>query len=129
MTTWGVQLNTLEQRAAEHDKFSKDLANQLAEPVARLQQRCEELRKQHSDYAAKLEKERDGQYSDLKKDKAKYDSVCDDVEKRRKKIDSSFDMGKSKAQNAYQQYQQDMYNSKVIPPASTIRGRGLTYAC
>lgn len=119
MTTWGVQLTTLEQRAAEHDKFSRDLTTQLAEPIARLQQRCEELRKQHSDYAAKLEKERDAQYTDLKKDKTRYDSVCEDVEKRRKKIDSSFDMSKSKAQNAFTQSQQDMYNAKVL---SLLRG-------
>jgi len=113
MTTWGVQLSTLEQRAAEHDRFSKDLSFQLVEPVTKLQQQCEELRKQHSDYAAKLEKERDGQYGELKKDKVKYDEVCETVEKRRKKIESSFDSGKSKAQNAYQQHQQDMYNAKV----------------
>jgi len=113
MTTWGVQLSTLEQRAAEHDRFSKDLSSQLVEPVNRLQERCEQLRKQHSDYAAKLEKERDGQYGELKKDKAKYDEVCETVEKRRKKIESSFDSSKAKAQNAYQQHQQDMYNAKV----------------
>lgn len=115
MTTWGVQLSTLEQRAAEHDKFAKDLSFQLAQPVQKLQQRCEELRKQHSEYAAQLEKERDGQYGDLRKEKAKYDEVCETVEKRRKKIESSFDSSKSKAQNAYQQHQQDMYNAKVEP--------------
>lgn len=113
MTTWGVQLSTLEQRAAEHDKFAKDLSFHLADPVAKLQARCEDLRKQHSDYAAKLEKERDGSYADLRKEKGKYDSVCEDAEKRRKKIESSFDSSKSKAQNAYTQSQQDMYNAKV----------------
>jgi chromosome segregation ATPase len=116
MTTWGVQLTTLEQRAAEHEKYARDLTTQLADPVSRLQQRCEELRKQHSDYAAKLEKEKESQYGDLKKEKGKYDDVCEIVEKRRKKIESSYDSSKSKAQNAYQQQQQDMYNAKVCRP-------------
>ncbi|KAH0261226.1 hypothetical protein KCU71_g20826, partial [Aureobasidium melanogenum] len=64
------------------------------------------------DYAAKLEKERDNTYADLRKTKTKYDSVCQDVEKSRKKIDSSFDHGKTKAQAAYVQIQADMRNTK-----------------
>ncbi len=49
--------------------------------------RYEELRKQHADYAAKLEKERDNAYGDLKKTKGRYDSVCQEVENRRKKTE------------------------------------------
>ncbi|KAK5172464.1 hypothetical protein LTR04_003962 [Oleoguttula sp. CCFEE 6159] len=112
MTTWSVQLNTLESRAAEHDRFSAQLLSNLAEPLKTLGARYEELRKHHAEYAAKLEKERDSSYAELKKTKGRYDSVCQEVENRRKKIDSSFDHGKTKAQNAYQQQQSDMRNVK-----------------
>ena len=112
MTTWGVQLSTLEGRAAEHDKFSAQLMSSLAEPLKNLAARYEDLRKQHAEYAAKLEKERDGCFADLKKTKGKYDGVCQEVENRRKKIDSAFDYGKSKAQGAYQQQLSDMRNTK-----------------
>jgi len=112
MSTWTTQLTTLEQRAAEHDKFASALISQLAQPLQYLATRTEDLRKLHADYAAKLEKERDGAYSDLRKMKGKYDSVCQEVENRRKKIDSSFDHGKSKAQGAYQQQLSEMHNVK-----------------
>ncbi|TKA63630.1 hypothetical protein B0A49_06899 [Cryomyces minteri] len=112
MTTWSVQLNTLESRAAEHDRFSAQLLSNLAEPLKTLGARYEELRKHHAEYAAKLEKERDSSYAELKKTKGRYDSVCQEVENRRKKIDSSFDHGKTKAQNLYQQQQSDMRNVK-----------------
>ncbi|KAK3672455.1 Protein BZZ1 [Recurvomyces mirabilis] len=112
MTTWTVQLTTLEQRAAEHERFSTLLVNSLAVPLQTLAQRYEDLRKQHAEYAAKLEKERDGVYGDLKKTKGKYDSVCQDVENKRKKIENSFDHGKTKAQGAYAQQQSDMRNMK-----------------
>ncbi|KAK3066033.1 Protein BZZ1, partial [Teratosphaeriaceae sp. CCFEE 6253] len=59
-----------------------------------------------------LEKERDGAYGDLRKTKGKYDSVCQEVENRRKKIESSFDHGKTKAQGQYLQQQSDMRNTK-----------------
>lgn len=113
MTTWTVQLNTLEARATEHDVFASELIMNLAEPLKHLSNRCEELRKQHAEYATKLEKERDSSYADLKKTKGKYDSVCQEVENRRKKTESSFDSSRTKAQNAYQQQQADMYNAKV----------------
>lgn len=113
MTTWAVQLTTLESRAAEHDKFASDLIGHLADPVKHLGGRCEDIRKQHAEYAAKLEKERDISYADLKKSKGRYDSACADVENRRKKVDSGFDHGKQKAQIAFQQQQSDMQNSKV----------------
>lgn len=113
MTTWTVQLTTLESRAAEHERFSQQIIMSLAEPLRNLAMRYEDLRKQHADYAAKLEAERNGSYADLKKTKGKYDSVCQEVENRRKKIESSYDHGKSKAQTAYQQQQSDMRNSKV----------------
>lgn len=114
MTTWTVQLTTLESRAAEHERFSADLVSNLAEPLKQLAQRCEDLRKQHSDYAAKLEKERDVAYAELKKSKGKYDASCAEVESKRKKIESSFDHSKPKAQSAYQQQQSDMHNTKVV---------------
>jgi formin-binding protein 1 len=113
MTTWAVQLTTLEGRAAEHDKFANALVNNLAEPLKHLSARYEDLRKQHAEYAAKLEKERDGSYGDLKKMKGKYDSACQDVENRRKKADSSFDYNKSKAQGQYQSQMAEMRNVKV----------------
>lgn len=113
MTTWTVQLTTLESRAAEHDRFSQQLISGLATPLQNLQNRYEDLRKSHADYAAKLEKERDGSYAELKKTKGKYDSVCQEVENRRKKTESSFDHGKAKAQSAYAQQQSDMRNMKV----------------
>lgn len=113
MTTWTVQLNTLESRAAEHERFSNQLLSSLAEPLKNLAAQTEDLRKHHADYASKLEAERDGSYADLKKTKSKYDSVCEDVEKRRKKIEGSYDSGKTKAQAAFQQQQSDMRNMKV----------------
>ncbi|EOA90411.1 Protein BZZ1 [Exserohilum turcicum] len=112
MTTWGVQLSTLESRAAEHDQFAGALITQLADPLKLLGTRTEELRKLHADYAAKLEKERDNQYGELRKQKGKYDSVCQEVESRRKKVDSAFDHGKAKAQNAFNQQQVEMRNVK-----------------
>ncbi|KAF2199475.1 FCH-domain-containing protein [Delitschia confertaspora ATCC 74209] len=112
MTTWGVQLNTLESRAAEHDQFATSLITNLADPLKGLATRYEELRKYHAEYAVKLEKERDGTYADLRKMKGKYDNVCQEVENRRKKIDSSFDHGKHKARNAFEQQQAEMRNVK-----------------
>jgi hypothetical protein len=112
MTTWGVQLSTLENRAAEHDRFANSLISSLAEPLKTLATKYEDLRKSHADYAAKLEKERDGSYADLKKVKGKYDSACNEVENRRKKTESSFDHGKQKAQAAFMQQQGEMRNTK-----------------
>ncbi|KAF1945905.1 FCH-domain-containing protein [Clathrospora elynae] len=112
MTTWGVQLGTLESRAAEHDQFAGALITQLADPLKILGTRTEELRKLHGDYATKLEKERDNQYSELRKQKGKYDSVCQEVESRRKKVDGAFDHGKGKARNAFEQQQVEMRNIK-----------------
>lgn len=73
-------------------------------------QRFEDLRKRHNEHAEKLEKERDTSYGELRKTKAKYDTVCQEVEAKRKKTESSFD--KAKAQSAYQQQLQDMNNVK-----------------
>lgn len=112
MTTWTVQLTTLENRAEQHDRFATQLVQHLADPIKNLNNRYEDLRKHHADYAAKLEKERDSQYGELKKTKGKYDSVCQEVENKRKKIESSFDHGKNKAQTAYQQQMSDMRNMK-----------------
>jgi hypothetical protein len=105
-------LTTLEARAAEHDRFGNDLISHVAEPLKHVATRFEELRKSHADYYAKLEKERDGSYGDLKKAKQKYDGVCQEVENRRKKVEGAFDHGKPKAQNAYGQQQLEMRNVK-----------------
>ena len=72
--------------------------------------RFEELRKRHAEYADKLEKERDSQYADLRKNKTKYDAACQEVESKRKKSESAFD--KTKAQSAFQQQILDMNNVK-----------------
>ena len=124
MTTWGVQLTTLESRAAEHDRFASQLLSSLAEPIANLASRYEELRKQHAEYAAKLEKERDGSYAELKKTKGNYDTVCGEVEKRRKKTESSFDHNKAKAQTVYMQQQSEMRNIKVGPYTLEVETSG-----
>ncbi|KAL9103541.1 MAG: hypothetical protein Q9163_001419 [Psora crenata] len=112
LTTWTTQLSTLEARAAEHDQYSAELQLQIADPLRNLAIRYEELRKSHAEYAARLERERDISYSDLKKTKGRYDGSCQEVENRRKKTESSYDMGKSKAQNAYQQQLMEMRNVK-----------------
>lgn len=112
MTTWGVQLTTLESRAAEHDRFASQLIGGIADPLKHLETKLDGLRKHHADFAGKLEKERDGTYSELRKSKAKYDSVCQEVENKRKKQDSSFDHGKAKAAAAFNQQQDEMRNVK-----------------
>ncbi|RMD44623.1 hypothetical protein DV735_g544, partial [Chaetothyriales sp. CBS 134920] len=112
VTTWTTQLSTLEARANDHLRFGQDLIGQVANPLDVAQKRLEELRKSHADFQAKLVKERDSTYSDLKKLKAKYDSSCQDVESRRKKTESSFDSSKSKAQSAYNQQLTEMNNAK-----------------
>jgi hypothetical protein len=112
MTTWGVQLSTLESRASEHDQFATALVSNLADPLKFYATRYEELRKLHAEHAAKLEKERDSTYTDLRKMKGKYDSVCQEVENRRKKTEGAFDHGKQKARNAFEQQQGEMRNVK-----------------
>ncbi|EON64052.1 hypothetical protein W97_03282 [Coniosporium apollinis CBS 100218] len=112
MTTWNVQLTTLESRAAEHDQFGSQLISNLADPLKQLASRYEDLRKCHADYAAKLEKERDSSYGELKKMKGKYDSSCQEVESRRKKTESSFDHSRTKAQNVLVQQMAEMNNVK-----------------
>lgn len=107
LTTWTTQLSTLEKRAAEHDRYAAELLVQVSEPLRNIALRYEELRKSHADFATKLESERDASYGQpvlhiphvqlltakaaLKRTKGKYDSVCQEVESRRKKIESSFD--------------------------------------
>lgn len=111
LTTWTKQLSTLESSAADHDRYSSELILQIADPLRSVAARLEELRKSHTDYASKLERERDSAYGDLKKTKGRYDGACQEVENRRKKSESSFD--KSKAQTAYQQQISEMHNVKV----------------
>jgi hypothetical protein len=116
LTTWSTQLTAVESHAAERDKFASELVAQVAEPLKQAAAQYEELRKCHVDFHAKLEKERDSSYSELKKAKGKYDGACQEVEARRKKMESSFDHGKSKAQAAYQQQILEMNNIKVSLP-------------
>lgn len=113
MTTWTVQLTTLESRAAEHDRYAGQLIANLADPLKHLQTRTEELRKLHAEFATKLEKERDTSYGDLRKVKGKYDTACQELENKRKKSDGAFDHGKSKAATAYQQQLGEANNVKV----------------
>ncbi|KAL9108522.1 MAG: hypothetical protein Q9227_006737 [Pyrenula ochraceoflavens] len=108
VTTWTTQLSTLEMRAADHDKLAQDLTNQVAAPLGYVAGKYEEIRKSHAEYAGKLQKERDSSYGDLKKAKSRYDGVCQEVENRRKKTETSFDSSKQKAQGAYQQQLGDM---------------------
>lgn len=111
MTTWSVQLSTLEKRAEEHDRFANLLVTALADPIRNLAARSEDLRKQHAEYAAKLEKERDASFADLKKTKGRYDGICQEVENRRKKMEGGVDKGK--AQGQYQVQVGEMRNMKV----------------
>lgn len=110
LTTWTTQLTTLEKRAEEHDRYGNDLIVKVAEPLKALGHRFDELRKRHSDYSERLEKERDASYTELRKVKGKYDTVCQEVEAKRKKTESSFD--KAKAQSNYQQQLIEMHNAK-----------------
>lgn len=110
LTTWTTQLTTLESRASAHDHYANTLVSQVAEPLKYYGGRFEDLRKRHADYADKLLAERDASYGDLRKTKAKYDAVCQEVETRRKKSESSYD--KAKAQSAYQLQIYEMNNAK-----------------
>ncbi|KAJ5280546.1 hypothetical protein N7478_005918 [Penicillium angulare] len=114
LTTWTTQLSTVEAHAAERDKFGTELVTHVAEPMKQAALQYEEIRKCHSDYHAKLEKERDTSYGELKKAKGKYDGSCQEVESRRKKMDSSFDHSKAKAQGAFQQQLLEMNNYKNL---------------
>jgi formin-binding protein 1 len=113
LTTWSTQLNAVESHASARDKFGVELVTHVAEPLRLVAARYEEQRKGHVEQFTRIEKERDSSYSDLKKVKGKYDGVCQDVESRRKKMESSFDYSKAKAQGAYQQQLLEMNNAKV----------------
>ncbi|KAF7550167.1 hypothetical protein G7046_g8100 [Stylonectria norvegica] len=110
LTTWATQLTTLESRAGEHDRYANTLISQVAEPLKYFGTRFEELRKRHAEYAEKLERERETSYAELRKTKTKYDTVCQEVETRRKKSESHYD--KAKAQSAYHQQLYEMNNAK-----------------
>ncbi|GAW17044.1 hypothetical protein ANO14919_064940 [Xylariales sp. No.14919] len=110
LTIWNTHLTTLEARADEHERYGNELIHKVADPLKHYAAKFEELRKRHSEYAAKLEMERDSSYADLRKVKAKYDTVCQEVESKRKKSENSFD--KAKAQSNYQQQLQEMNNMK-----------------
>ncbi len=110
LTIWTTHLTTLESRASEHEKYANELISKVADPLKYYATKFEELRKRHADCAVKLEAERDSSYADLRKVKTKYDAVCQEVESKRKKTESSFD--KTKAQSHYHQQLQDMNNVK-----------------
>jgi hypothetical protein len=110
LTTWTTHLTTLEARANEHAKLAQDLTSQVVTPLEYNARKLEELRKSHADYNARLVRERDSSYGDLKKLKQKYDAVCQEVENRRRKAESSMD--KSKAQSTYNQQLMEMNNVK-----------------
>ncbi|KIV83098.1 hypothetical protein PV11_05153 [Exophiala sideris] len=110
LTTWTTQLSTLEARANEHSKFSQDLISQVATPLDYNARKLEELRRSHAEYNNKLVKERESSYADLKKLKQKYDTVCQEVENRRRKTETGYE--KAKAQNAYNQQLVEMHNAK-----------------
>ncbi|KAI0885768.1 FCH-domain-containing protein [Annulohypoxylon maeteangense] len=110
LTIWTTHLTTLESLATEHENYANELVQKVAEPMKQYATKFEELRKRHVEYATKLEAERDSSYADLRKTKTKYDAVCQEVESKRKKTESSFD--KAKAQSHYQQQLQDMNNVK-----------------
>ncbi|KAF7589207.1 hypothetical protein BBP40_004591 [Aspergillus hancockii] len=112
LTTWTTHLTAVESHAGERDKFATDLVVQVAEPLKQVAAQYEEIRKCHVDFHAKLEKERESSYLDLKKAKGKYDGACQEVEGRRKKMEGSFDHNKPKAQAAYQQQILEMNNVK-----------------
>ncbi|CEL04671.1 Putative Actin polymerization protein Bzz1 [Aspergillus calidoustus] len=112
LTTWTTQLSAVEAHAAERDKFGTDLLVQVAEPLKHAAVQYEELRKCHVDFHAKLEKEKEASFSELKKVKGKYDGACQEVESRRKKMESAFDHSKNKAQTVYQQQILEMNNVK-----------------
>lgn len=113
MTTWGVHLTTLESRATEHERLAAQLVSSIAEPLKLLAVHYEDIRKIHADHATKLERERDNSYTDLRKTKTKYDSICQEVENRRKKTEGTTDHARGKAQSVFQQQQEDMRNTKV----------------
>ena len=110
LTTWKTQLTTLESRADEHERYANELITKVADPLKFYAAKFEELRKRHVEYADKLETERDSSYAGLRKTKGKYDSVCQEVESKRKKTESAFD--KAKAQSNYQQQIFEMNNMK-----------------
>ncbi|BDD57781.1 hypothetical protein MPDQ_005469 [Monascus purpureus] len=112
VTTWGTQLTTVESLAAEREKFAVELIAQVSDPLKAVALQYEDLRKCHTDFYAKLDKERELAFGDLKKTKGKYDGACQEVESRRKKMESSYDHSKTKAQVAYQQQIYDMNNVK-----------------
>lgn len=108
LTTWSVQLGALESAAAAHERFAADLVSRVAEPLKVARDRFEEARRRQGEVAGKYERERDTSYAELRKVKAKYDGVCQEVENRRKKAD-----GGGKGQAAYMLQVQEMNNVKV----------------
>jgi hypothetical protein len=108
MATWTTQLNTLEQRATQHDDLGNLLIKNLADPLKSLSNKYEDLRKAHVEYNTRLEKERDSSIADLRKMKSKYDSSCQEVENKRKRNDGG------KGQAAFLQQQSEMHNVKVL---------------
>jgi formin-binding protein 1 len=97
----------IEKCAGERDRMAGELIAQIADPLRHLSTRYEEIRKNHVEYAGKLEKERDAAFTELKRTKGKYDGSCQETESRRKKQDSG-----AKGQQSYQQQLAEMNNVK-----------------
>jgi len=94
LVTWTSILNSTEILSKEHETLSSELLNQVAEPLKDISTRYEDFRKRHEALAVKLQQERDGVYSDLKKTKEKYDAQCKEVEAARVKVEKSYDASK-----------------------------------
>lgn len=110
MTTWSTILTKLELVASEHDRLANEFITKIADPIKDVTLKLDAQRKRQVEYAEKLEKEKEAQYAALQKVKTKYDSVCQDVESKRKKSESAFD--KAKAQSSFQHQLQEMNNMK-----------------
>ena len=112
VTTWSSQLKTTESHAGEREKFASELIVQISDPLKAAASQYEDIRKYHNELYGKLEKQRESASNDLKKTKGKYDGICQEVESRRKKMESSVDHSKTKAKASYQQHVWDMNNVK-----------------
>jgi len=112
MTTWTTLLTSTELVAQEHDRLGMDINIRVAEATKVLGIRLDEFRKKHEALDLKITKERDAQYTDLKKAKVSYDSTCKDLEEKRVKVEKSYDSSRSKAERSYQTQMGEMHNIK-----------------
>jgi len=78
LTTWTTQLTTLERRAGEHERLATELILQVADPLHNVAAKYEQLRRNHAEYAGRLEKEKDEAYSmyNTKSGYSNWDVTC-----------------------------------------------------